>query len=81
MQALKAGLNTGRQRFYGQRFGQTGHAFQQDVAVGEQAEQEPVDQIFLADDNVANLLAHRWNPLAELLNLLRDFLRGFHVCV
>ena len=78
LQALEAGLNAGRQRFHGQRLGQPGHAFEQDVAVREQAEQKPIDQIFLADDDVANLLAQRRNPLPHFLHLLRDFLRRFH---
>ena len=56
-------------------FAKTGHAFEQDVAVGEQAEQKPVDQIFLADDDVPDLLAQRRDPLPQLLHLLGDFLR------
>ena len=45
------------------------------MAVGEQSEQEPVDQIFLADDDVPDLLAQRRDPLSQLLDLLGDFLR------
>ena len=36
---------------------------------------KPIDQIFLPDDDVADLLAQRRNPLAQLLHLLGDFLR------
>ena len=75
LQPLKAGLDAGGQRLDGERLGEAGHAFEQDVAVGEQAEQEPVDQIFLADDDVTDLLAQGRNPLSQLLHLLGNFLR------
>ncbi len=75
LQTLKAGLNAGRHCLDGQRFGEAGNAFEQDVTVGEQAEQEPVDQIFLSDDDVTDLLAQRRNPLSQLLDLLGNFLR------
>ena len=39
----------------GQRLGQTGHALQQDVAVGKQSDEQRVDQVFLADDHLAHL--------------------------
>ena len=35
---------------------------------------KPIDQIFLADDDVADLLAQRRNPLPQLLHLLGNFL-------
>ena len=56
LQSLEAGLNAGGQRFDGERFGQAGNAFEQEMTIGEQSEQEPIDQIFLTDDNVADLL-------------------------
>ena len=48
------------------------------MTIGEQPEQKPVHQIFLAHDNVADLLTERRNPLAQLTYLLRNFLRRFH---
>ena len=39
---------------------------------------QPIDQVFLADDDVADLFAQRRNPLSQFLHLLRDFLRRFH---
>ena len=65
LQPLKTGLDGGRQRFDGQRFGQAGNAFEQDVAVGEQAEQEPIDEIFLADHDLADLLAQGRESIAR----------------
>ena len=46
-----------RQRVHGQRLREAGHAFDQDVAVAEQRDQQAVDQIALADDDARNLVA------------------------
>ena len=40
----KRGLHGRRERADGQGLGQAGHAFEQHVAVGEQADQQPVHQ-------------------------------------
>jgi hypothetical protein len=34
------------------------------MTIGKQSEQKPIHQIFLAYDNVTDLLAEGWNPLA-----------------
>ena len=44
-----------RQRRHGQRLGQAGHALDQAVAVGEQAQHDPLDQAVLADDDALDL--------------------------
>ena len=75
LETLKTGLNAGRHRFDGERLGEAGNAFEEDVAIGEQSEQKPVDQIFLSDDDVTDLLAQRRNPLSQLLDLLGNLLR------
>ena len=75
LQTLKTGLDAGGQRFDGERFGQAGNAFEQDMAIGQQAEKQPIDQIFLSDNDMADLFAQRRNPLTQFLNLLRNFLR------
>ena len=41
-------------RFDQQCLGQAGHAFQQDVAVGQQADQNALDQRFLADHDLVD---------------------------
>src|ERR1700738_4504078 len=51
------------------------------MAVSEQAEQKPGDQIFLPYHDVADLCADSRNPLPELLHFSRNFLGRFHVCV
>jgi hypothetical protein len=58
--------------------GQSRHALEQEMTIRKQPEQKPVHQIFLAHDNVADLLPEPWNPLAQLSHFLRDFLRRFH---
>ena len=80
LQALEARLNAGSQRFHRECFRQAGNAFQENVPIGQQTKEQPVDQIFLPDNDVSDLLANQRNPVAELLDLLRDFLRGFHGC-
>src|SRR5436853_6502616 len=48
------------------------------MTISEQPEEETIHQIFLAYDNVTDLLAEPRNPLAQLPNFLRNFLRRFH---
>ena len=78
LQSLKPGSNACGHCFHCQRFSQTGNALEQDVTVSEQAEQKAVDQIFLANYHMTNLLAQRRNPLAQLPHFLRNLLRRFH---
>ena len=62
------------QRAHQQRLAQAGHAFQQAMAADEQAGQHAVDDVVVADDHAADLLAH--GPVArdELLGpLLHTF--------
>jgi hypothetical protein len=49
------------------------------MTVGEQPEQQSVDEILLADNNMANLFAHRRDPLAALLYFGGNFLSRSHV--
>ena len=57
---------------------QIGGAFQQDVPIGEQTRQQPVDQVFLAHDDAGDFILQRFDPLAGLFDLLGDFLGGAH---
>ncbi len=45
------------ERLHRERLGEAGHALEQDVAAGEQADQQAVDQVALADDDGADLFA------------------------
>ena len=51
-----------RHGFYGERLGEAGHAFQQDVPLAEEAEDQPVHQRLLADDHLAYLRSESRNP-------------------
>ena len=58
-------------RFDGERFGQSRHAFEQDVAVGEQSNDQPFDQISLANNDIADLRKQGSDESAGPLDLLR----------
>ena len=62
------------QRLDRERLGQAGHAFQQDVAVGQQADEQPFHQVFLADDHAADFVLQRLDPLAVLFYVVGEFL-------
>jgi hypothetical protein len=47
---------------HGERLREAGHAFEQDVAVGEEADQEAVDEVLLTDDDPGDLLAEARHP-------------------
>ena len=62
----------GGQGFDGERLGQAGHAFEQDVAVGEQADDQPFGQIILADDDLAEFVKQRVREGARFLDCFVD---------
>jgi hypothetical protein len=39
-------------------FAEAGHAFEQDVAAGEEADEDAIDHLLLADDDLADFVAH-----------------------
>ena len=76
LDAMKLRLHRRRERADGQRLGQSGHAFEQDVAVGQQADEQPVNELFLADDDVGDFLAQLADPGGGLRDLV--FQRSVH---
>ena len=44
-----------REGLHGQRLGHAGHALEQHVALGQQADQHPLDELVLADDDPLDL--------------------------
>ena len=56
------------ERAHEQRLAEAGHAFEQAVAAGEQADEELLDHLVLADDDLGDRRAQR----AELRELLLD---------
>ena len=59
LQAGEFHAQAGGQGFDGQGFGQAGHAFEQHVAIGEQANDQSFDQIALADDDFSDFAEQR----------------------
>ena len=57
------------QRFHERRLAQSGHAFEQDVALDHERNQQAVHQIVLADEIAADLRAQRVDPVRRLADL------------
>ena len=62
LQPLKLHLRGRRERFERERLRQAGHAFQKDVAVGDEADEQAVHEMFLANEDAADFLAQRRDP-------------------
>ena len=58
LEAGEAGVERAGEGLDREGLGQSGHAFEQDVAVAEQADEQAVDQPFLADEDVAHFVFH-----------------------
>ena len=52
------------------RLGQAGHAHQQRMAAGEEADRQPLDDVALADDDLAQLLAQPGVDVPQLVDRL-----------
>ena len=74
LDALETGVNAIGQTLHSSGLGQTRHAFDQDVAIGEEAKQHAVDQIILADDHPVNLFGQALKRFAGGLDALADLL-------
>ena len=72
LDALKARVDGGGERAQRERLGESRHAFEQQMTVGDQADQEPVHEIFLADDDTADFLFQRPHPGGSGLHGLVD---------
>ena len=66
------------QRAHQQRLAQPRHPFQQRVAADEQARQDAVNDIGVADDDLGDFLVDVVVFLAELLDLGFEFVHGTH---
>ena len=78
LDAPEAGTDRLRQGGDRQRLGQAGDAFDQQVGVGDQADQQAVEQPVLTDDLLAELVAHPLEDPALALHLFR-YLANVHV--
>ena len=69
LDAMKGGVNGRRQRADREGLGQAGHPLEKDVAVGQQPHQQPIHQLFLAHDDLANLSPEPPDPGRSRLDL------------
>ena len=72
LQAREFDVHAVRQRFHGECLGQAGHAFEEDVAVGQQADDQPLGEIILADDDFAEFVEQRMRERARFLDRFVD---------
>src|SRR4030095_2136280 len=75
---LKASIDAVRQSLDRECLSQPWHTLQQDVAIGQQSDEQTVYQVLLADHDPGNLILKRLDPRAGFLDLLRDFRSGGH---
>ena len=74
LNARKPRANRRAERLYRQRLREPRHAFHQHVAIGEQADEKPLDKVALADDDARDFLLKRWHPGILFLNAVSDVL-------
>ena len=68
LDAAKLGINQLSQRLDGHRLGQTGHAFQQDMTVAEQSDEQRLHQMLLSYNN----LIHACHQVGDKATLSLD---------
>jgi hypothetical protein len=56
LDTLETRMEAGGEGFDGERLCQAGHAFEQDVSIGQQASEQAVYELFLADDDAGDFL-------------------------
>ena len=64
LDALEGRVDRLGERADGQRLGEAGHALEEDVAAGQQADQQALDHRVLPDDALAQLLRDPFRELA-----------------
>ena len=72
LQARKFYVQARGQRFDRKGFGETGHTFEQHVAVGQQSDGEPFHKIGLPDNDLAEFVKKRMHKRARFLYRLID---------
>ena len=78
LDSLEAGVDATRERLDRQRLREAGHAFEEDVPVREQADDQAIDEIPLADDDAGDLVLQGFDPLAGVFDLLGEFRGAGH---
>jgi hypothetical protein len=59
--------------FDGERLGEAGNTFQEDMAVGEKSDDEPLGQIILPDDDLAEFVEQRVRECSRFLDRFVDY--------
>ena len=62
MEAFEGGFHGSGEGADGEGFGEAGDAFEEDVAVGEEGDEEAIDEIFLADEHAVEFGADLGDP-------------------
>ncbi len=62
LDALEFGLDGGGEGADGEGFGEAGNAFEEDVAIGEESDEEAIDEVILTDEDAADFGAERIDP-------------------
>ncbi len=75
LDAHEAGADAVGQGVHGERLGQAGDALDEDVAVAEKRDEEAVDEVALADDDLADLGSHGLDELRMSLHTPVDVVR------
>jgi hypothetical protein len=81
LQARKFHADARGHGFHRQSFGKPRHAFEEDVAVGQQADDEAFGQIILADNDFAQFVKQRMREAAGFLDRFVDGVdSSIHFC-
>ena len=72
LEAAEPGVDSGGEGFDGEGFGQAGNALEQDMAIGEEADEETFDKVFLADDDLVEFGEQGVDEGAGLAHLIVD---------
>ena len=77
LHAVKRRVNGRSERAHRERLREAGYAFEQHVAVREQADEQAIDQVLLADDNLPDDLAQTCDPCRSAGDAGVQFIEGF----
>jgi len=62
LKTAEAQTHGARERFERQGFGETGHAFKENMTVADEPDNEALDEVLLPDDHAADFLPERLYP-------------------
>ena len=81
MNAGEVGIDSAGHGFDGQSLGQAWHTFEQDVAIGQQANQQAFCHLFLSDDDLVHFKVNEVEELTLSLDFFVQFTNvSFYHC-